>query len=313
MKKSEKKLQDQLVEIKQIRKKIDLYKNIDVDAGYIKTNYKINHHVRKQSILKAFNKIAAILLLPLLISTLFLLYYINTAGKDETTPVLYTEIKAAPGTIIRTELPDESIVWLNSSSSLRYPNHFFGDKRKVELMGEGFFEVQTNPDFPFEVNTASGLQITARGTAFNVYAYEDEPNNEIVLQHGAVDVKYKNEYLTMKPDEMIILDKTNSNHWTKKTNINAEEKIAWKNGRLIFRNTPLDEVMRKLSRRYNVDITLHNRKNENYRVRATFTNETITQILDYLKMSVSIEWSLSEVEQNTDATFTKQHIDVRIK
>lgn len=311
MKNSEKNLQDQLVEIKQIRKKINIYKNIDVDAGYIKTNRKINHYLKKQSILKTFNRVAAILLLPLLISTLFSLYYISTLEKNKTTPVQYTEIKAAPGTIIRTELPDESTVWLNSSSSLRYPNRFSGDKRKVELTGEGFFEIQTDPDFPFEVNTSSGLQITARGTAFNVYAYEDEPKSEIVLQHGAVDVKYKNEYLTMKPDEMIILHKTNPS--IKKANVNTEEKIAWKNGRLIFRNTPLDEVMRKLSRRYNVDITLHNKKNENYGVRATFTNETITQILDYLKMSVSIEWNLSEVEQNKDATFTKQHIDVRIK
>lgn len=310
MKDTEKKLQEQLTEIKKISKDIDLYKKIDVDFAYTETNRKIKHRLRKQFFTTTFNKVAAVLIFPLLISTLLLSYIIISDEKDSI-QVLYTEIKAAPGTIIQTELPDKSTVWLNSSSSIRYPNQFSGDKRNVELIGEGYFDIQTDPDCPFEVTIPAGLQIIARGTEFNINAYDDEPYNEIVLQHGIVDVKYKNKYINIHPDEMITLHK--ADYLITKANTNTEEKIAWKNGLLIFRNTPLDEVMRKLSRRYNVNITLHNKKNENYKVRATFTNETITQILDFLKMSVSIEWTLSEVEQNTDATFTKQHIDVRIK
>jgi ferric-dicitrate binding protein FerR (iron transport regulator) len=115
----------------------------------------------------------------------------------------------------------------------------------------------------------------------------------------------------MNPNEMITFHK--SDHSITKTDVNANDKIEWKNGRLIFRNTPLDEVMKKLARRYNVNITLHNPRNANYRIRATITNETITQILDFLKMATPIEWKLSEVEQNKDATLTKQQIDVIIK
>ena len=308
MENTDNKIQNQLKEIKEIRKNIDLYKSINVDTGYIKTNHKIKQHLIKRTFIQVFNRVAAILLLPLLISTLLLIYIIN---HKEPAPVLYTEIKAAPGTIIQTELPDQSKVWLNSGSTLRYPNQFADDKRKVELTGEGFFEIQTNPACPFEVTTPPGLQVTAWGTAFNVNAYDDDPTNEIVLQQGIVDVKYKNKSIKMNPDEMITLHKT-AKSMTKAT-VNTDEKIAWTNGRIIFRNTPLDEVMRKLSRRYNVDITLHQKKKENYRIRATFSNETITQILDYLKMSVSIDWKLSETEQNNDATFTRQHIDVIIK
>lgn len=302
------KLQDQLKEIKEIRRNIDLYKSIHVDTGYIKTNHKIKQRLVKQTFIQVFNQVAAILLLPLLISTLLLIYIIN---HKEPAPVLYTEIKAAPGTIIQTELPDQSKVWLNSGSSLRYPNQFADDKRNVELTGEGFFNIRTDPARPFEVSIPSGLQIIARGTAFNVNAYDDEPYNEIVLHHGLVDVKLKNEYIQMSPNGMLIFHK--QDYSISKLFINADDKIAWKDGRLIFRNTPLDEVMRKLSRRYNVKITLHNKNNATYRIRATITNETITQILDLIKMAAPIEWKLSNAEQNKDASFSQQHIDVIIK
>lgn len=301
-------LHEQLDDIKDINKNIKLYKSINVNSGYIKTAHKIDQCQRKHSFLKVLNRIAAILILPLLISTLSLIYFIT---KKDTPPTLYTEVKAAPGSIIQTELPDRSTVWLNSGSTLRYPNQFADDMRIVELTGEGFFSIQSNPECPFEVSIPSGLQIIARGTTFNINAYDDEPQNEIVLQQGRIDVKYKDKIITMDPDEIITFHK--SDHSITKTDVNANDKIAWKNGRLIFRNTPLDEVMRKLARRYNVNITLHNPKNANYRIRATITNETITQILDFLKMAAPIEWELSEVEQNKDATLTRQHIDVIIK
>lgn len=308
MKNVDNKLQNQLKEINEIKRTIDLYKSINVDTGYIKTNHKIKQYLIKQTFIQVFNRVAAMLLLPLLLSTLLLLYIIN---HREPAPVLYTEIKAAPGTIIQTELPDQSKVWLNSGSSLRYPNQFADKKRSVELTGEGFFNIRTDPTRPFEVSIPSGLQIIARGTAFNVNAYHDEPNNEIVLHHGLVDVKFKNEYIQMSPNGMLLFHK--QDHSISKLFVNADDKIAWKDGRLIFRNTPLDEVMRKLSRRYNVNITLQNKNNVNYRIRATITNETITQILDFIKMAAPIEWKLSEVEQNKDNSFTQQQIDVIIK
>lgn len=297
--------------IKRIKQDINIYKNIDVDHGYLKTVHKIKSRSRQHAFSRIFTRAASILLIPLLLSTIILLTVVSKEKTKNAQTLLYTEITAAPGTIIQTELPDRSVVWLNSGSSLRYPSRFSGDKRKVELSGEAFFNVQTNPDIPFEVTIPSGLQILAYGTAFNINAYQEDQTNEIVLQEGIVDIKYKQQNMAMKPNDMICFYK--NDHSIKRSVVNIEEKIAWKNGRIIFRNAPLEEVMKRLSRRYNVDITLHKEQNIDYRIRASFSNETITQILDFLKMAAPIEWELSETEQNTDDTFTKQHIYVSVK
>lgn len=92
--------------------------------------------------------------------------------------------------------------------------------------------------------------------------------------------------------------------------MNLEEKTGWKDGRLVFRNTPLDVVLKKLSKRYNVDIVLHKTSNKEYKYRAAFTTETVEQILNYLKLTAPIEWTVKGLEQNNDATFARERIDV---
>ena len=74
----------------------------------------------------------------------------------------------ATGSVIRYELPDHSVVWLNAGSTLRYPTTFKKDNRLVELKGEAYFEVQADKDRPFYVNTPNGLSVYVYGTKFNV-------------------------------------------------------------------------------------------------------------------------------------------------
>ena len=307
---TETEIREQIEIVKNIKQDIDIYKNIDVGNGYLKTVRKIKTRSGKLLFIHIFNKAAAILIIPLLISVAYLLSIVD---RDAEVPqnMLYTKITAAPGTVIQTELPDKSTVWLNSGSTLRYPSHFFGDRRKVELVGEGFFDVQTNPDMPFEVTTPSGLQAIAHGTEFDISAYPDDSSEDIVLKEGVVEIIYKNQNIIMKPDNMISLRRDDLS--LKKSNVNVEEKTAWVHGRMIFRNSSLEEVMKKLSRRYNVEIALHKENKVDYRIRASFSNETITQIMDYLKIAAPITWSMSDIEQNTDATFSKQKINVQVK
>ena len=80
-----------------------------------------------------------------------------------------------PGTITRLVLPDQSVVWLNAGSRLVYPSVFDEKERKVQLFGEGYFEVEADPEHPFCVSTSEGLRVIAYGTKFNVNAYDDEP------------------------------------------------------------------------------------------------------------------------------------------
>src|SRR5699024_8332285 len=99
----------------------------------------------------------------------------------------YAEI-AATGAVIRYELPDHSVVWLNSGSTLRYPTVFKKENRNVMLKGEAYFEVQADKERPFYVNTPAGLSVYVYGTKFNVNAYEDDNSIETVLEKGKVNV-----------------------------------------------------------------------------------------------------------------------------
>jgi ferric-dicitrate binding protein FerR (iron transport regulator) len=298
--------------LKALEADIQENKNINKTEAYRKTRWKIEKLSRKKSMLYFLNRVASILLLPLLISTVILSYILLTEEKeDRPVSVAFTEVTALPGMVVRTQLPDLSEVWLNSGSTLRYPARFSSEKRSVNLMGEAFFEVRSNPEYPFEVNTSDGVTIMARGTSFNLNAYPEDRMTEAVLQEGMIDIYYKGRHISITPDEMISIDK--ASELFKRSGINIREKIGWKDGLLIFRNTPLDEVLKKISRRYNVEIVLHRETKEDYRVRATFSSETLPQILDILKIAAPIRWSIKEIHQNSDSTYSRQKVDVRIK
>lgn len=287
------------------------HRQIDIHKGYQQTRRKISRKSRRLSIFHFLNRAAAILIIPLLISTGVLLYkYLEKGNEDNV--VAYTEIMALPGTITKTQLPDSSEVWLNSGSSLRYPIRFASDKRAVELTGEAFFDIRSQACCPFEVKTSEGLKITARGTSFNINAYPEDLVTETILQTGIIDVSYNESILGVSPNEMVTFDKTTG--VMRKTITSIEEKTAWKDGLLVFRSTPLEEVFKRISRRYNVEIVLHKETEVDYRIRATFSSETLSQILDVLKMAVpTIRWSETKMQQKTDLTYARQRIEVWIK
>jgi ferric-dicitrate binding protein FerR (iron transport regulator) len=303
-------IKDELRKIKELQDDIRFYKRIDVSLAYARTISGISREQRRVRLWKVLNRVAAILFLPLLAGTFVLLYlFAHQTGAFDSER--YAEVKVSPGTVMRVELPDRSRVWLNSESNLRYPVEFRGGTRAVELEGEGFFEVRTDAGRPFEVTAPSGLKVIARGTEFNLKAYGGDNENEAVLQEGAIDVVYGNRQATVRPGEMVKLDLENSR--LTRSAVRTDEKTAWKDGRIIFRNTPVEEVMKQLSRRYNVNITLQNPSQKSYQVRATFSTETIAQILDYLKIATPMEWRMTKTEQNGDSTFDRQQINVIIK
>jgi ferric-dicitrate binding protein FerR (iron transport regulator) len=298
--------------LKALEADIQENKSINKTEAYRKTRWKIEKVSWRKSMLHFLNRAAAILILPLLISTVILSYLLLTEKKEDSpVSVAFTEVTALPGMVVKTQLPDSSKIWLNSGSTLRYPIRFSSEKRAVNLTGEAFFEVRSNPKYPFEVKTSDGVAIMARGTSFNVNAYPEDRVTETVLQEGMIDIYYKGRHISVTPDEMISIDKTSE--LFKRSGINIQEKTGWKDGMLIFRNTPLDEVFKKISRRYNVEIVLHRETNEVYRVHATFSSETLPQILDILKIAAPIQWSIKELHHNSDSTYSRQKIDVRIK
>lgn len=286
------------------------YDNYDIEQAFARNQKRITAYSWKQKYLNNALRIAAILLLPFILSTGFLSYlYINRLQEDK--HISYLEVVSAPGIVTQMELPDKSKVWLNAGSSLRYPSHFTGDERTVYLSGEGYFEVQSDRLHPFYVSVNEKMKVKAHGTKFNVNAYSDEMWVETTLETGKVDVLIHKQSVLLKPNEQAYYSKSDQKLLIR--TVNVEEKTAWKDGRLVFRNTSLDEVIKRLSRRYNVDIVMHRKTDIDYKCRASFSTESVTQILDYLKLVAPIDWKIVETEQLKDSSYPRQRIDIWLK
>ena len=171
--------------------------------------------------------------------------------------VLYNTISTPEGGQYQIILADGSKVWLNAASSLRFPASFSGKERKVELTGEGYFEVAKNTSKPFIVSV-NDMQVEVLGTHFNVNAYSDESSIKTTLLEGSV--KIKNEIPSNSGSSSILLapgeqaDFTKDHNFKINSHANLEEVIAWKNGNFEFNNTPVADIMRQVSRWYNVEI-----------------------------------------------------------
>lgn len=281
--------------------------SIDVQHAYQRIQQNIKSS-RRKIIYYQCMRYAAFLTLPLLLTSLTLGYlYFHEPVVDEK----YAEVTAAMGSVTRYELPDRSVVWLNAGSTLRYPTVFRKGSRNVELKGEAYFEVEADHERPFYVNTANGLSVYVYGTKFNVAAYENDDCIETVLEKGKVNVITPNqETMILSPGEQLLYEKR-SQKWIK-NKVDVYEKVAWKDGKLIFRNALLEEIFKRLSRHFNVEIQFNNRSGKEYRYRATFRNETLPQILDYLAKSATLKWKVEDAAQQADATFTKTKITVNL-
>lgn len=279
--------------------------SIDVLGAYCQTHARIKAN-RKKSMYNQLMRYAAFLTIPLLLSSLIFGYlYFRGMGNE----VQYAEVTATMGTVIRYELPDHSVVWLNSGSTLRYPTVFKKDNRDVELKGEAYFEVEADRERPFYVNTPNGLSVFVYGTKFNVAAYEEDNYIETVLEKGKVNVITPNqETIVLSPGEQLLYDKQTQK--SQKNKVDVYGKVAWKDGKLIFRNASLEDIFKRLERHFNVDIQFNNQQGKEYKYRATFRTETLSQILDYLAKSATLKWKIQESEQLMDGTLSKTKIIV---
>lgn len=153
-------------------------------------------------------------------------------------------------------LPDGTKVWLNAASSLSYPTSFFDYERKVELDGEGYFEVAKNDGMPFKVKT-NDQEIVVLGTHFNIKAYSDDSMTKTTLLEGLVEVHPNTNIsdsggeVVLKPGEQSIVSRNNRIRVTK---VNASSEVAWKSGVFSFRGADIQNVMSELSRWYDVDV-----------------------------------------------------------
>ena len=221
-----------------------------------------------------------------------LIYKVLEASSGSSSNQLtFNTIETPRGGQYQIILPDQSHVWLNAESSLRYPTTFSGNERKVELKGEAYFEVAHNKDLPFKVET-SGQVVQVLGTHFNINSYSDEPSTKTTLINGSVKVYglSSNESEFLAPGEQSSL--TKYGRLDKVAGVNIQEAIAWKNKLFYFDNSNIEAVMRQLARWYDVKVEYEGKvpqvrlSGEMYRR----TNATkVLEILSYFNVKYRIE------------------------
>ena len=276
---------------------------------------RVHHHIRlnednkqiRLNWVQGFQRVAAILIFPLLLSFLGYFYF---QSKSAASPVSFAEIQCPMGVRTKFQLPDGSTGYLNSGSRLKYPVQFIGE-RKVELTGEAFFDVTHNAEMPFHVNTKN-LDIKVLGTTFNVIANEDEQTEEIVLQTGKVDVSSKTgeQLAVMKPNEQLTLNIEKQT--ITKNEVEASQYSTWKEGKLVFRNEDMQQVARRLSRWYNVEVIIDDRMLDAYTFHATFVDEPLDEVLKLLSITTPLSFEEEKRESNQQGVFQKRKIVLRI-
>ncbi len=290
--------------------RINLSGDHPVSGGHSARTWRI-----RSASLKVFNRVAAIMFFPLLIVSLC--YFLRNVPYLTGNKLTNTEIIYAPlGTRVGFDLPDGSHTWLNHGSEIRYSLQPGRNTREVYLTGEAYFDVKEDPEHPFVVNT-HGVNVYAVGTSFNVMAYEDDPSIEVTLVDGKVDLYgYKKDGKKERITEMIPGDHVVIDHTTRKVIRSSGETntyIAWKQGRLILRDDPMDIIVDKLEKWYNVDIEILDPQLINYPFTGTFTDETLPQVLNLLSIAVPLEYTIFPGVRQRDDTFTKSRVVLRLK
>lgn len=201
-------------------------------------------------------------------------------------------------------LPDQTEIMLNRYSSLTYPERFRGKDRKVQLQGEAYFEVSKDAAHPFKVE-AGAVMVQVLGTHFNIDAYPEDIQVKTTLLEGSVAVSLigkAEERLILSPNESAVYNKDKKS-LTLHSEKNATREIAWRNGTLLFKNTPLQEIVRELSNAFHTDIRIEGTDLQNYHMTATFSDgETLEEILSLLCRNQKFEYT----KTNDNITITQK-------
>ena len=243
-----------------------------------------------QSILISYQRIAAVLLIPILIASF---WFFNQP--EEQVQVATSTLVSPMGGRIQFTLPDGSTGWLNNGSSLSYKTNF--RDREVDLIGEAYFDVTHRNRENFTVNTAD-ISVEVLGTKFNVSAYSDDIETSVVLNEGSVKLRNDKGTISevLKPNEKFDLNK--KLHQGSVLQVNSADFIAWKDGYLKFRGEPLSAVLKKMERWYNIEVELNDDQLLGYKYRGTFQNERLEEVLRLISLTSPLKYQI--IERKTD-------------
>jgi len=259
----------------------------EVDALYRSLQARISKINRRQFYIRGFMRYAAIIVI-VAGSTLLLNNLINGIHVPSEQLTTVVSENGQQSTVV---LPDSSVVRLNYNSSLTYASNYGVNNRKVELRGEAFFDVRHKPDNEFIVKT-NKLNIRVLGTRFNVQSYSNSMNTTVVLESGSVEIRDSSDrfHHRMLPGQMAYYDHRTANLTLER--VNVDRALAWKEGLVYFNDTPMQEVINQLERKYNISIEVKNPKVLNTVFTATIRNESIRDVLTLIRYSCLIDYKI---------------------
>ncbi|WP_418990937.1 FecR domain-containing protein [Alistipes sp.] len=257
---------------------------IDTAAALGKVRSRIRTGLWRRA-LRRFERAAAILLLPLAVVSAWLLA--RTGGELST----MVEIRSTTGMVSVVTLPDATRVWLNSDSYLRYPARFTGDERRVTLYGEGYFDVAKDARRKFVV-AAHSAEIEVYGTEFNVEAYDGD-HIRTTLVSGRVGMKYddashRRQTVRMLPDQQAIYNARTGILYLNEADVTCN--TSWKEGKIVLHNTSLEDALRMIGNKYNVQFLIRNDNLRSNKFTGTFSNQSLDVILRYFNLSSNIRF-----------------------
>ena len=308
----------------EFREAVKLYKSLtfnavgvassDVAYSWTKTSDKIKQSEpisRLRYFLSQATKVAAVLLLPFIVISGWLFY--NQQNLTQKYSNLLENKHSQNLTVVApfcarivVDLPDGSKVWLNSGSELTYPIVFNTSERRVQLTGEAYFKVKKS-ETPFFVSNL-GPEIKVYGTEFNVNSYENEDFVTVALAEGKVSLNSGGKEQFIRPGQVSAFEKKSKNMTIENTDVFTYS--SWREGKYIFRDTPLSSILRILQRQYNVAINLVNPQLGNYKYKLTIGNENLDQILQLLSISAPIKYNYIRKELKADGTYLPDRVEI---
>lgn len=260
---------------------------VDDSSAYRKVESQINKGNKKNKLITVLVRIAAVLFIPLFLASTWMFYI--QLNQDKSTKYAMQEITCPPGMRSQVILPDGSKVWLNSESTIKFQIPFPKDSRKIDLVGEAFFDVTKNPKQPFFVNSGN-VWVKVYGTRFNYKAYQEDSNIEVILEEGRVGLSVRDEGVYKKthliPGDRAVI--TRESNTVDIKNGKIDKYIAWHIGKLVFENTPMSEVAMMLERWYGIEVIVQNREIMDYSFTTTFENESLFEVIELLELSSPI-------------------------
>lgn len=262
------KLLEQVYFTAQVASRLKVMRTVNPDEALSRFKSRIHKKEKRlalRQVLGVIQRAAAVLFIPVFLLSAYL--FIQQGQGNVRTLAVRTN----PGVVSAFDLPDGSKVWLNANSELRYPSDFNADTRTVELTGQGYFEVTKNAHKPFIVKADKDYSVEG-SVKLNVVSGGKrmtqmlKPNEKAEYQKGA--------------DKIKVFD------------VNTEYDTAWKNGEIIFRNHPMDKVLKTLERHYHVVFEVKDNEILKSIITARFKDEQLPQVLEYLKLASGIQYAI---------------------